>query len=96
MFKPLSDNEALIKQRRLIKNHRDLCAHQGFFLSHQKQQQQAEQDGELDAFLSEAETGLQMLKDEMQQIGERLQQEYRRLEAEQALPDMDIVPPLFR
>jgi hypothetical protein len=94
MFKPLSDNEALIKQLRLIKNHRDLCAHQGFFVSDDKQQQEAEQDAELDAFLSEAETCQQMLGEEMQQVEARLQQEYQRLKAEQALPDIDIVPPL--
>jgi hypothetical protein len=35
-----------------------------------------------------------MLGEEMQQVEARLQQEYQRLKAEQALPDIDIVPPL--
>lgn len=95
LFKPMTDNEPLIRQLRLIKNHRDLCAHQGFLLTEQKQQEQADKEGELDAFLSEAEKCQQMLSEEMDLIAERLEQEFQRLKKEQALPDIEIVPPLL-
>ncbi|MCX4186286.1 hypothetical protein [Methylophaga sp. OBS4] len=97
-YKAFTKNEPLIKQLRIIKNHRDFCAHQGFLLTGDEQkddQYLAEKKQELEVFLSESQKCMDMLKEEMDLVGSLVEQVYARLCAEQAAPvDADIVPPL--
>ncbi|MEX1201098.1 MAG: hypothetical protein WEB02_09955 [Methylophaga sp.] len=97
LFKPHTDNEALIHQLRLVSNHRDALAHQGLMLmgnGQQAAQLLSEQNPELQAFLSAAEQCIPMIQQEAEMLDKLVKQEYQRLQQAQAAQDIEIIPPL--
>ncbi|MTI64536.1 hypothetical protein [Methylophaga sp.] len=92
LFKPFSRNESLIQKLRLVNNHRDSLAHDGGLI--QTGDNKAENEKAQEAFLVEAEECAAMIKEEAVFIDQQLIQEYRRLKQSNALPEIDIIPPL--
>lgn len=97
-YKSFTKNEDLIKKLRAIKQHRDFCAHQGYLLTDLEQNDAKfleMKKKELDAFLSEANNCMEILKAEMELVDRVVEEVYSRLRTEQTVPaDVAVAPPL--